>query len=127
MPTGSQLKKIAAEAGAGRNVPATRPLGPRDDLPEEYWSALLKDAAADGAPPGPQIRTLRLSEISWHVLRVSCTRCGRIVEIQKADAIRLYGRQAIWKNVGMRMLEDTCQQRTGRYEEDGCWPSYDAC
>jgi hypothetical protein len=57
---------------------------------------------------------------------VSCARCGRIVEIQKADAVRLYGAQAVWKEVGKRVLDDICQQRTGRYEEDGCWPSYDA-
>jgi hypothetical protein len=22
-------------------------------------------------------------------------------------------------------LDDTCQQRTGRLEEDGCWPAFD--
>jgi hypothetical protein len=31
------------------------------------------------------------------VLRVACRRCGRTVEIQKADAVRLYGWKAIWK------------------------------
>jgi len=46
-------------------------------------------------------------------------------EIQKADAVRLYGQQAIWKEVGQRLLNNTCQSRTGRYEEDGCWPSFE--
>jgi hypothetical protein len=32
---------------------------------------------------------------------------------------------AIWKDVGLRLLDNTCTQRTGRNEEDGCWPSYD--
>ena len=59
------------------------------------------------------------------MLRVSCRRCARIVEIQKADAVRLAGAQAVWKDVGQRLLDDTCQQRTGRHEEDGCWPSFE--
>jgi hypothetical protein len=60
-----------------------------------------------------------------HVLRVSCRRCERIVEIQKTDAVRLYGGTVIWKDVGQRLLDNTCQQRTGRHEEDGCWPAFD--
>ena len=71
------------------------------------------------------IRTQRLSEIQQHVLRVACRRCGRIVEIQKADAVRLSGAKAVWKDVGQRLLDNTCQQRTGRHEEDGCWPSFE--
>ena len=63
-----------------------------------------------------------LSEIQRHLLRVSCRRCGRIVEIQTADAVRLYGAETKWKTVGQRLLDNTCQQRTGRHEEDGCWP-----
>jgi hypothetical protein len=51
--------------------------------------------------------------------------CGRIVEIQKADAVRLADAQAVWKDVGQRLLDDTCQQRTDRHEEDGCWPSFE--
>jgi hypothetical protein len=35
------------------------------------------------------------------------------VEIQKVDAIRLYGPQAVWKEVGQRLLDGTCAQRTG--------------
>jgi hypothetical protein len=36
----------------------------------------------------------------------------------------LYGPHAIWKNVGQRLLDDACQHRTGRHEEDGCWPDW---
>ena len=57
--------------------------------------------------------------IQHHVLRVSCRRCERTVEIQTVDAVRLFGGNAIWKDVARRLLDDTCQQRTGRYEEDG--------
>jgi hypothetical protein len=121
MPTPKQMKELAMPAVVGRNVPS---IGPADDLPAEYWDALLRDAWVD-APRGPSIRTLTLSEIVRHVLRVSCARCSRIVEIQKADAVRLYGPQAVWKDVAQRLLDNTCQQRTGRHEEDGCWPSYD--
>jgi hypothetical protein len=41
-------------------------------------------------------------------------RCGRIIEIQKISAARLYGPRAAWKDVGQRLLDDN--QRTGRHE-----------
>lgn len=66
----------------------------------------------------------RLSEIPRHVLRVECLRCQRIVEIQMADAIRLYGPHAIYKDVGQKLLDSRCEHRTGRLEEDGCWPNW---
>jgi hypothetical protein len=62
--------------------------------------------------------------IPRHVLRVECIRCARIVEIQKADAVRFYGPHAVWKDVGQRLLDQTCSNRTGRLEEDGCWPDW---
>jgi hypothetical protein len=89
--------------------------------------ALLEDARADARPSGSSIVALRLSEIPQHLLRVGYRRCGRTVEVEKVDAIRLYGERAVWKEVGQRLLDGTCtQQRTGRHEEDGCWPAYDA-
>jgi hypothetical protein len=72
---------------------------------------------------GVDMRHCRLSEIQRDVLRVSCRRCERTVEIQTVDAVRLYSGNAIWKTVAQRFLDDTCQQRTGRHEEDGCWPA----
>jgi len=72
---------------------------------------------------GAQLRQRSLSGIRRPVLRVSYRRCERSVEIQNADAVRLYGGNAIWKDVGL--LDNTCQQRTGRHEEDGCWPAFD--
>ena len=125
MPSPKQMERLATAHAVGGNAPAARPVRPENDLPDEYWAALLNDAAADRGPPGPSIRALRLSEIPQHVLRMSCRRCGRTVEIQKADAVRLAGAQAVWKDVGQRLLDDTCQQRTGRHEEDGCWPSFE--
>jgi hypothetical protein len=125
MPTSKQLGELPIAGPGTRNEGNAPPVGPADDLPPEYWDALLQDAGAEGASPDLSIRTLKLSEIVHHVLRVSCRRCSRIVEIQKADAVRLYGPKAVWKNVAQRLLDNTCQQRTGRHEEDGCWPSYD--
>jgi hypothetical protein len=58
------------------------------------------------------------------MLRVSCRRCERTVEIQTMDAVRLFGGNAIWKDVAQRLLDNTCQQRTGRYEEAAA--SYEA-
>jgi hypothetical protein len=53
--------------------------GPGDAMSPEYWDAVLRDPLADASPepPGPPVRTLRLSEISQHILRVGCRRCGR--------------------------------------------------
>ena len=116
------MEKMASAVDV--RAPPAAALAPGDDLPPEYWQALLEDARADARSPTPSSASLRLSEISQHLLRVSCRRCGRTVEIQKVDAIRLYGERAVWKEVGLRLLDDTCTQRTGRHEEDGCWPSY---
>nr|WP_225173160.1 hypothetical protein [Bradyrhizobium sp. BRP19] len=122
MPTPKQMEKLSRSRG---NQPAeARPLRPQDDMPEEYWRALFDELPADAKPVGRSVG-LRLTELPQHVLRVSCRRCERIVEIQKADAIRLYGQHAICKEVAQRLLNNTCQNRTGRYEEDGCWPSFE--
>jgi hypothetical protein len=125
MPTLKQMEKMAP--AVGRTAPAARGLAPEEDLPPEYWQALLADPRVDASSPGPGpagVRT-RLSQIPQHILRVGCRRCARTVEIQKADAARLYGPDAIWKDVGQRLLDNTCTQRTGRHEEDGCWPVFE--
>ncbi|WP_456751263.1 hypothetical protein [Bradyrhizobium sp. USDA 4461] len=123
MPTPKQMDKMAALVR--NNVPRERGLAPDDDLPQEYWEALLADPHADAKPASPSPGTLRLSQIPQHILRVGCRRCARVVEIQKADAARLYGPDALWKDVGQRLLDNTCTQRTGRHEEDGCWPAFE--
>jgi hypothetical protein len=126
MPTRKQMEKHAIAAPVRGNVPPTSPaVGPADELPPEYWQAVLDEVEAERGAPGPSIRTQRLADIQRHLLRVACRRCGRTVEIQKADAARLYGEKAVWKDVGQRLLDDTCQQRTGRHEEDGCWPAFE--
>ncbi|MCA1529447.1 hypothetical protein I6F46_30570 [Bradyrhizobium yuanmingense] len=128
IPTRQQMEKLASSPAASPKSSPTRAVGPADDLPAEYWQSLLVDPRVDGRDPGPgpSGRTLRLDQIPKHLLRVSCRRCARTVEIQMVDAIRLYGRDAVWRDVGQRLLDNTCTQRTGRHEEDGCWPSYDA-
>ncbi|WP_354129310.1 hypothetical protein [Bradyrhizobium sp. i1.15.2] len=120
MPTPKQMEKLAAEAARRPASPAAAPDAP---LPAEYWESVLKEPRADAT--GAQMRQRRLSEIQRHVLRISCRRCERTVEIQTADAVRLYGGNAVWKDVAQRLLDNTCQQRTGRHEEDGCWPAFE--
>jgi hypothetical protein len=119
------MEKLAA--AVGREARRAQNPAAGDTMPPEYWESVLRDPLADGrpVPSGPSIRTLRLSDIPQHVLRVSCSRCGRTIEIQKADATRLHGSTAVWKDVGQRLLDTTCQQRTGRHEEDGCWPKFE--
>ncbi|MEY9748614.1 hypothetical protein ABIF65_007988 [Bradyrhizobium japonicum] len=111
----------------GKKAPPASGLAPDDDLPPEYWQVLLSDPRAVGAGRAPSAsgRTLRLNQIPQHLLRVGCQRCGRVVEIQKVDAVRLYGLDAMWRHVCQRLLDNTCSQRTGRHEEDGCWPTYE--
>lgn len=120
MPTPKQMEKLAAEA---TRTPSPFTAAPDAPLPAEYWESVLKDPRA--GTTGAQMRQRRLAEIQRHVLRVSCRRCERTVEIQTADAVRLYGANAVWKDVAQRLLDDTCQQRTGRHEEDGCWPAFE--
>ena len=122
MPSPKQMEKLAREA-ARQPDPGKPGPGPGDPLPEELWDAVLADPRAAGRPPLP-IQQCRLSEIPRHLLRVECIRCFRIVEIQKADAVRFYGPHAVWKDVGQRLLDQTCSNRTGRLEEDGCWPDW---
>ena len=119
MPTPKNMEKLAAEA-ARRPAPTAAPDEP---LPAEYWESVLNDPRAGAT--GTQMRQRRLSEIQRHVLRVSCRRCERTVEIQTVDAVRLYGANAIWKDVAQRLLDNTCRERTGRHEEDGCWPAFE--
>lgn len=125
MPTPKQMEKLANTSVVRGNVPPVRTPGPGDEMPPEYWQAVLDDASADRAAPGHSIRAQRLADIQRHLLRVTCRRCGRTVEIQKADAVRLAGPQQVWKDLGQRLLDDTCTQRTGRHEEDGCWPIFE--
>jgi hypothetical protein len=121
----ADLKQMQKMAAAGsRKAPVAPALAPDDDPPPEYWQALLEDAGAEVAPSESSVAALQLTEIPQHLLRVSCRRCSRTVEIQKVDAIRLYGQHAVWKDVGQHLLDETCTQRTGRHEEDGCWPYY---
>jgi hypothetical protein len=119
MPTPKQMEKLAAQAAR----PAPPPAAPDAPLPAEYWESILKDSRAGAT--GAEIRQRRLSDVQRHVLRVFCRRCERTVEIQTADAVRLYGGNAVWKDVAQRLLDNTCRQRTGRHEEDGCWPAFE--
>jgi len=116
MPTPKQMEKLAAEA-------ARKPAAPGRSAAGGNWDSVLRDPRAGAT--AAQMRQGCLSEIQRHVLRISCRRCERTVEIQTADAVRLYGGGAVWKDVAQRLLDHTCQQRTGRHEEDGCWPSFE--
>ncbi len=114
------MKALAREAARQPDREKPEP-GPADPLPDELWDAVLAGPRAAGRPPLP-IQQCRLSEIPRHVLRVECIRCFRIIEIQKADAVKYFGPHAVWKDVGQRLLDQTCSSRTGH--EDGCWPDW---
>ncbi|RXH24230.1 hypothetical protein XH99_28540, partial [Bradyrhizobium nanningense] len=97
MPTPKQMEKLAAEAA---RRPSPSPPAPDWQLPAEYWESVLKDPRAGTTEA--QMRQRRLSEIQRHVLSVCCRRCARTLEIQTADAVRLYGANALWKDVAQR-------------------------
>ncbi|MDB5620417.1 MAG: hypothetical protein JWQ24_4655 [Tardiphaga sp.] len=124
MPTPKQMEKLAIEAVRRKPAAGFAEIDAAD-MPPEYWESVLNDPYADFRPAGLPIQQQRLSEISRHVLRVSCRRCDRVIDIQTADAVRLYGRHTTWKEAGMRLLDDGCRQRTGSREDDGCWPNFE--
>ncbi|MCK1547174.1 hypothetical protein IVB12_35945 [Bradyrhizobium sp. 179] len=122
MPSRKQVDRLAGIAEQQRRASAPDP-APSDPIPDALWQSLLDDPRAAGKPKQP-IHQCRLADIQRHMLRVECSRCSRIVEMQKAEAIRYFGADASWKNVGRRLLDQTCTNRTGRHEEDGCWPNW---
>ena len=77
----------------------------------------LADPRAAGRSPLP-ILQCRLSEVPHHVLRVECMRCFRIVEIQKADAVRFYGPHAVWKDVGQAIARPDLHKSKVKYVVD---------
>lgn len=115
------MEKLAREAARRRDADRSDGLAPNDPMPDGLWEALLGDPRTAGRSPLP-IQHCRLSDVPHHLLRVECLRCFRVIEIQKADAVRFYGPDAVWKDVAERLLDQTCTNRTGRHEEDGCWP-----
>jgi hypothetical protein len=123
MPTPKQMEKLASSTDRPAEPSSLTP-GPADDLPEAYWDSVLRDPRSR-VSTGIPIQQRRLSEIPHHLLRVTCRRCDRIVEIQTADAIRLYGKNETWKDAGRRLLDSNCQNRTGNHEDDGCWPAFE--
>lgn len=113
-----QMLKVRHTLAVDERTPPAPPLGPADDLPVDYWRALLDDTRARTCPGSGEKQ--RLNEIP---LRVACPlRQDR--RDPENDATRLYGPDALWRDVSRRLLDNTCTQRTGRHEEDGCWPSF---
>ncbi|APG10444.1 hypothetical protein BKD09_19115 [Bradyrhizobium japonicum] len=74
MPNRKEMEKLAGQSSVGKNAPAAPAAGPAAPLRPACWDALLRDACADASQPDPSIRTQRLSQITQHLLRVTC--CG---------------------------------------------------
>lgn len=122
MPTRAQMEKMAH--AVGRKAPQ-RMGWPRTRLAGRILAGAPGRPSRRRSQSGAgRIRTRAAAgPNSSALLRVHCRRCGRTVEIQKVDAVRLYGRDANWRGVGRRLLNNSCSHRTGPHEEDGCWPS----
>lgn len=86
---------------------------------DAWWASVLSDPRAETRKP---IGSRTLAELRASVLRVECLKCFRVVAIDKAEALRRYYGGSLWREVAIRLLADGCAHRTGRHEEDGCWP-----
>jgi hypothetical protein len=118
MPSRDEMEKLAARPARTPRIDDPPPEAP---LPDAYWDSVISDPRAASRPGVPQ---RRLSEIPRELLRVECSRCFRTVEIQRLDAIKLYGPRSVWREVGQHLLDNGCQHRTGSHENDGCWPDF---
>lgn len=83
---------------------------------------MLSDPRA--ASPARPVASRMLGEIRQQTMRVACPKCFRAVEISREEALSRYDPGWEWKLVAVRLLSDGCTQRTGRHEEDGCWPDF---
>jgi hypothetical protein len=86
---------------------------------DAWWAAVLADPRAETRKP---LGSRTLAEIKASELRVECLKCFRVVSIGRQEALRRYDGGSLWREVAMRLLADGCAHRTGRHEEDGCWP-----
>jgi hypothetical protein len=119
MPTPDQMEKLARD-----RLRTSVAGGEAEKVQEDgWWDAVLADPRAAGRP-GIHISPRRLSEIPRELLRVECLKCFRTVEIQRLDAVKLYGPHAVWRDVGQILLDNGCKARTGSREDDGCWPDF---
>lgn len=91
------------------------------DDEDAWWASVLADPSATTAKPRAD-RTL--AEIRSSELKVECLKCFRIVTVSREEALRRYDGNSLWKLVAALLLGDGCAHRTGRYEEDGCWPDF---
>ena len=89
------------------------------DDEDAWWASVLSDPRAETSRPRAD-RTL--AEIRSSELKVSCLKCFRGVAISREEALQRYDGGSEWKLVAMRLLAEGCEHRTGRHEEDGCWP-----
>ncbi|OSJ32569.1 hypothetical protein BSZ19_18640 [Bradyrhizobium japonicum] len=113
-------KQARIEETARRLAEAQRGRVSVDDK-EAWWASVLADPRAETRKP---IASRTIEEIRDSELRVECLKCFRVVAITREEALRSYDGGSLWKEVAMRLLADGCQSRTGRHEEDGCWPDF---
>ncbi|QOZ78868.1 hypothetical protein XH83_27770 [Bradyrhizobium sp. CCBAU 53351] len=116
-PTAKQQK---AEETARRLAEAQRRRVSVDDE-DAWWDAVLRDPRAGTDRPAAR---LTLGEIQAKELTVSCLRCMRGVREYRRDLIARWGADALWRDVGQRLLNERCEIRTGSHEDDGCWPDF---
>lgn len=110
MPTPKQMENGITGGSTGDAGTAT--LGPPDDLPQDYWDAVLRDPRGqDWMAPDPGRGGLGNPAACPAGIVPALHHTGGI---QTADAVRLYGPHAICKETASKgLLDNSCQQRTG--------------
>ena len=76
MPSRKQIEKMAA--ALRRKALAAPALAPDDDLPPEYWQALLEDAGSDVELSTSSMIALQLTEIPQHPTHLLISNCHRL-------------------------------------------------
>lgn len=115
------MERMAAAAAVGRNAPPSPAVGRAEScgiLGSILRARLRRRQAVQTQPRSKCAAVERISSTSATGLLPPLQSDRRI---QGADAVRFYGPQAIRKDVSQRLLDGTCQQRTGRHEDDGCF------
>lgn len=104
-----------------RAAPSTS-AGPGDPMPGAYWAASSPSLWLVRSPASTS------ATAACERSRASGFRAAAAIvpsRFRRRTLSASTGSTPFWKDVGMKLLDSGCQERTGVREYDGCWPSYD--
>jgi hypothetical protein len=124
MPTPKQMEKLALEATRRQAAPPQAPdADPATRCRTLYgtrcWPILARPADLGCRSSNAGSRKSRAT----FCVSSACAACASSKSRRRTRSGSM-GQHAIRKDVGQRLLDQTCTNRTGRHEEDGCWPDW---